>query len=411
MNELVPTTQENKLPVRTGGSLVLSKDQESAMQAMTAWYNKIQAEGCNEKNQVFYLAGWAGTGKTTIADIFIKSLPKKHHILFGSFTGKAALRMRQVGMAGAQTLHSMIYKPQQKDHKVVFILDRSSVLGTADLLVLDECSMVDESLGTDVYSFGTPILILGDQGQLPPIRGAGYFTSRCPNATLTEVHRQALENPIVRLATEIRNGSTIRRYNEPELLTYAPAAALEEALFEFDQVLVGKNLTRNSVNDRFRNTMGFSGEYPNKEEKIICLRNNRELNLFNGMMGVMTEDTSPAEIYDEKGNPTGEFSDHLVLSFIDDMGDEHINILTHKEGFIDDTLFKGMDWKDLKSANQFTFGYAITVHKSQGSQWDGVVILDDNFLAWDKAERRKWLYTAVTRAADRLVIGKSNLVI
>lgn len=378
--------------------LSLSDDQQKAINAMVGWWHDVKTNGVNSRNQIFYLAGWAGTGKTTIANEFIQTFPEETKIKFGSFTGKAAYRMQQAGMEGAQTLHSMIYNCEEDmNGKLRFFKNPGSILKYSDLLILDECSMVDEFLGKDVCSYNIPILILGDPGQLPPIKGQGYFTNRKPNATLTEVHRQALENPIIRLATDIRMGRPIIKFNEPELITYAKNDQVLEAMISSDQMLCGKNVTRNHANSFIREHLNFShNEYPRKDERVICLRNNRTDGLFNGQIGIMLEDASMLD------------DDKISISFHDELDENEIykNVKCHKEGFIDDSLFKDMENADLKLANQFTYSYAITVHKSQGSQWDSVCMLDDNFLVWDKGERNKWLYTGITRAANKLVLGK-----
>src|SRR5258707_12947253 len=79
----------------------------------------------------------------------------------------------------------------------------------AELIVIDECSMVDAELGRDLMSFGVPVLVLGDPAQLPPIQGGGFFTEAEPDVMLTEVHRQAQDGPVVRLSMEIRSGQRL----------------------------------------------------------------------------------------------------------------------------------------------------------------------------------------------------------
>lgn len=372
-------------------NLTLSADQEAALEKMQDWYkNRNPAD---PKQQVFYLAGWAGTGKTTVANLFSESLEKRTKVLYGSFTGKAALRMRQAGMGHARTLHSMIYKLEGVEkQRPVFKLDENSVLKRAHLLILDECSMVDKQLGEDVLSFGVPVLILGDQGQLPPVKGTGFFTNRRPNAVLNEVHRQALDNPIIQLATDVRKGGAIKKYVESQLVTFPKKVETMEYILAADQVLCGRNNVRKNINNIIRANKGYTELYPEPGEKVICLRNNHRENLFNGMMGYAEDSAYEHGV--------------VTLHFVDDE-DIDYTIECHPEGFEDDELLKGMDWRLKNQLNEFTFGYAITVHKSQGSQWDSVALVDDGMLIWDRAARTKWLYTAITRAAEKLVIMKA----
>ena len=90
-----------------------------------------------------------------------------------------------------------------------FALNPQSDAAHAKLIVLDEVSMVGEEMARDLMSFGKPILVLGDPGQLPPIKGEGAFTKDAPDIMLTEIHRQAGESAIIRLATMARQGEPI----------------------------------------------------------------------------------------------------------------------------------------------------------------------------------------------------------
>jgi len=346
-----------------------SADQEKALKKMLDWFEATQSTP------------------------FTSHLPSKYKILYGSFTGKAALRMRQAGMKGAGTLHSLIYEARTDKNtgQPIFELSPKSALNRANLLVLDECSMVGDELGKDVCSFNKPILILGDEGQLPPIKGLGYFTSKRPDARLTEVHRQALENPIIELATGIRKGQAIKRYDEPELITYPKQDYLRTKLDKVDQILCGKNNTRQEINHYMRSLTMKESTYPLIGDRVICLRNNRKQNLFNGQMGTMVQDAVT--------------QNYTELDFLDEEGKQY-KVFAHKVGFEDDTKFKDIPYNERKFSNEFTYAYAITVHKSQGSQWDKLCLIDDNFLVWDRENRRRWLYTAVTRAAEQLVIGR-----
>ena len=94
-------------------------------------------------------------------------------------------------------------------HRPTFVLNSEGPVRDADLIVLDEVSMVNETMAADLMSFGKPILVLGDPGQLPPIKGEGAFTQAVPDVMLTEIHRQAEGSAIIRLATMAREGKFI----------------------------------------------------------------------------------------------------------------------------------------------------------------------------------------------------------
>lgn len=362
-----------------------SRAQDQALKAVAHW---LAAKG---GAQVFRLFGYAGTGKSTLARHVAEHVAGE--VAFAAFTGKAALVMRSKGCKDARTLHSLIYRATDSEtEEPTFVLNDDSDAATAKLIVIDECSMVDEELGRDLLSFGTKVLVLGDPAQLPPIKGGGFFTEGEPDAMLTEVHRQAAGNPIIRLSMTIREGGRLERgvYGgsrvvgrdglDPSLVTGA------------DQVLVGMNKTRRAYNARLRQLRGFSGDLPQSGEKLVCLRNNRKKGLLNGAlftvksagalrrgkvrMLVVPEDS--AEDSDGKIQRVG-----VIPQFFDGT-----------EGDIPYALRKDSD--------EFDYGYALTVHKAQGSQWDDVVLFDESFAF--REHRARWLYTGVTRAAKTLTL-------
>src|SRR3954462_10251116 len=176
---------------------VFTPHQDAALKAVAAWLKAKPGQGGT--SQTFRLFGYAGTGKTTLARHLAENVDGK--VQFAAFTGKAAMVMRSKGCAGATTIHSLIYRARESGAEVPdFELWDEAPASKAKLIVIDECSMVDEELGRDLMSFGVPVLVLGDPAQLPPIQGGGYFTETEPDAMLTEVHRQAQDNPIVRLS-------------------------------------------------------------------------------------------------------------------------------------------------------------------------------------------------------------------
>ena len=155
--------------------------------------------------QIFRLFGYAGTGKTTLARHVAEGVDGK--VLYAAFTGKAAQVMRNKGCAGASTIHSLIYKALESEaEQPSFELWADAPAAKAKLIVIDECSMVDADLGRDLMSFGVPLLVLGDPAQLPPVSGGGFFTNAAPDVMLSEVHRQAQDDPIVRLSMQVRAG-------------------------------------------------------------------------------------------------------------------------------------------------------------------------------------------------------------
>jgi exodeoxyribonuclease-5 len=255
--------------------------------------------------------------------------------------------------------------------------------------VIDECSMVDAELGRDLMSFGVPVLVLGDPAQLPPVAGGGFFTDVEPDAMLTEVHRQAQDSPIVRLSMQVRAGERLApgEYGKTSVVRRAdfdPARALET-----DQILVGRNATRRAYNARLRERLGFTDPMPVAGDKLVCLRNNRKKGLFNGGLWQVAEKPS-----------TRRQVLKLRLRADEGAGGKGVKVSVRPECFTG--AIEQLDWPMRKKHDEFDYGYVLTVHKAQGSQWDDVVLFDESFAFPDSRER--WLYTGITRAAKRLTV-------
>ncbi len=358
-----------------------SPEQDAALTAVAAWLK----EG---ENQVFRLFGYAGTGKTTLAKTLAEDVDGD--VAFGAFTGKAALVLRQKGCRNASTIHSMIYRTRDAEGDAPsFVLNGGSAAAKADLIVIDECSMVDEELGRDLLSFGKPVLVLGDPAQIPPVKGGGFFTEAEPDVMLTQVHRQAADNPIIALSMQVREGGRLRhgQYGESRVIRRGQLGAA--AVTRADQLLVGTNRSRRAYNTRMRELLGRADPMPEVDDKLVCLRNDKKKGLLNGgtwmvdalhpMRGAKLRfSVSPEE---ERGRRTVKIG---VLPAFFEGGEEDIPYAVRRE------------------SDEFDFGYALTVHKAQGSQWDAVVLFDESYAF--REHRSRWLYTGITRAAARLTV-------
>ena len=213
---------------------------------------------------------------------------------FAAFTGKAAHVMRQKGCTDASTIHALIYRPasSEGEDEPMFTLRHDAPASKADLIIIDECSMVDEELGRDLLSFGKPVLVLGDPAQLPPVKGGGFFTDAEPDFMLTEIHRQAADNPIIRLSMAIREGEAFDEQSDECRLVSKQEITTEE-IMEADQILVGANRTRKRYNERLRELHGHTDPSPEAGEKLVCLRNNKKKGLLNGGMWSVDRRMSP----------------------------------------------------------------------------------------------------------------------
>jgi exodeoxyribonuclease-5 len=365
---------------------VFSPHQDAALKAVAAWLKG--KPGRNGIPQVFRLFGYAGTGKTTLAKHLAANVDGK--VLFAAFTGKAASVMRQKGCAGASTIHSLIYRARESGEETPsFDLWHDSPAAGARLIVIDECSMVDAELGRDLLSFGAPVLVLGDPAQLPPIQGGGFFTDQEPDAMLTEVHRQAQDDPIVRLSMEVRAGHRLEPVRDGLTEVVRRGDFDAGRALETDQMLVGRNATRRAYNARLRERRGIEGALPVADDKLVCLRNNRRKGLFNGGLWVVKK----------RGvRKSGVLSLRLLPE--DEAGSRGVRVSVRPECFTGG--IEQLEWPQRKRYDEFDFGYVLTVHKAQGSQWDDVVLFDESFAFPDTRER--WLYTGITRAVRRLTV-------
>jgi exodeoxyribonuclease-5 len=360
-----------------------SREQAEAIDQVGRWLKQGEP-------QVFRLFGYAGVGKTTLARHIAEGA--RGETAFAAFTGKAALVMRSKGCAGATTIHALIYRASEgAEGAPNFTLNADGPASKAGLIVIDECSMVDTELARDLLSFGKPILVLGDPFQLPPIKGGGFFTEGAPDVMLTQIHRQAQDNPIIRLSEVVRSGGDLSEgvYGETRII---PRVSLDSAqVLGADQVLVGVNRTRRAYNQRMRDLKGFQEPLPVAGDRLVCLRNDRTKGLING--GLWRVETL--------GGVKKDFVKMTLRS--EDEGARSTVKVSVLKAFFEGTEGE-LGFSLRRESDEFDYGYALTVHKAQGSQWDDVMLFDESFAF--REHRARWLYTGLTRAARKLTVVK-----
>jgi len=404
-----------------------SPQQDQALQSIKKWFGA--------REPLYKLFGYAGTGKTTLAKTIAEDVGG--NVIFAAYTGKAAYVLQQKGCIGASTIHSLCYHTADKSKekllelkqalaevvdqlqrqgddlagskevlklkrdidkeelelsKPFFRVNHDSVVKSADLVIIDECSMVGKQMGQDLLDFGTPILVLGDPAQLPPVGDGGFFTLGKPHMMLSEIHRQAADNPIIRIATDIRKGNKLQYGKYGDSAVIQRAEIQQDMATQVDQILVGRNNTRRACNNRIRELGGNTDPLPVVNDKLVCLRNNYDEGFLNGSLWRVAD----------VGYHDDSYVELTVLPDTVEAKSNGIETMAHR------SIFEGKDlkmpWWDRKLADEFDYGYALTCHKAQGSQWDDVLIFDES--AAFKANRTNWLYTAVTRAAEKVTIVK-----
>lgn len=392
------------------------EDQKECIEGLTVWFtNRIQFRRGPQLKKV---AGVAGSGKSATVGYLTKlwsELFPDIRIGFCTLTGKAAqvlnASLRASGVpASCQTIHSLIYRPRvDEETGVVLGWTRRDDLDL-DLVIIDEASMVGEEVYKDIASYGTTILAMGDHKQLPPV-GEPPFLMANPDYRFEKVHRLARGNPIIELATMARNGvdlSTmidfIQSADDPRVSCSKGWDSVEKALGMIEDggmLLVHSNRTRVSINHQARKL--FYGRKHNAPpivgELVICLRNQRtpEGVIANGQRGTIEEVES--------------LDDHRYKMRIN-FGDGYSAVLpVSKHQFGEEKTFPSFgdvpgehrSWSSVGAL--FDFGYALTVHKSQGSQDENVVILLTNSLrVMEREDRVRWVYTGFTRSAKNLHI-------
>lgn len=399
-------------------SIVLSREQSAALDAISRWKSSGDPQ--------FILGGFAGTGKTTLLQHFINSESKQ--ILCLAPTGKAASVLRKkLANAAVNTVHSALYVPvvtprtrlkalelelsrypddprvQEAVRKERERLLRNSLkfspksdlkIVRGQLVVVDEASMVTRAMRNDLLATEARILYVGDPGQLPPVMDQGFFHEARPDAMLQEVQRQALDSPIIRLSMSIRAGDVGVDFDEPGCRRMPREEADPKIWLECDQVLTGSNAARRRLNRYFRRTQGHDGSFPKTGEKLVCLKNYRDdsIQLVNGGLARAASD---AFTHDDRTVWVDLSTDDDVLPGTACAG-FHFRA-NYESGILPD------EFEPDEIVQHFDYGYALTVHKAQGSEWDRVVLADDGMRRNDVEFRRRWLYTAVTRAKKELL--------
>ena len=384
--------------------MILSQEQSQSLDAVLKF----------NFQRPFFLGGYAGTGKTTLLKELNKRFP---NIIFLAPTGKACTVLAsKIPDANIRTIHSALYSAMEVTEDMLddfrkraksgdqyaqsmydyytrknallvrFSLNPCKELFT-HLIVVDEASMVGKTEYENLRSIAPRLVLIGDPQQLPPVESGSILPDKF-DAFLTTVHRAALESPITRLSIAIRNKEfTSWESWRNEGINILKKGSKSECL-EADQVLAGMNKTRNKLNKQLREEK--TQHLPVVGDKIIIKQNFRRkkgLVLVNGDIGnVLSIEGNIARLhfgYKEVPYPYFFLQDELVAP-----------LYGKTATFVEPNNYPV----------KFDYAYCITVHASQGSEWKKVVFFDDKMWEGRPTERRRLLYTAITRAKEQLTI-------
>ncbi len=398
----------------------LTADQIKADKLIEDWF-------LHSTRQVFVLAGFAGTGKTTLLKHTVTqtlNLIPDESAAFVTPTGKAATVLIRGGIP-ATTLHRLIYQsiPEEQEIEIngkkvkiekLTFKRRENIDKSIKLIVLDEASMVSDSVLWDLMEFGVKLLLCGDNAQLPPVEGFNTYL-KSPDYTLRSIVRQQLDNPIIKISELAREDKYIPygRYGDcvsvinKRLFT---GERRKNYLLKADQIICGLNKTRYALNDELRTLRGL-GELPESGDKLICTLNNWEqyidgeyrFNLVNGIIG-----TAYDPFYDSS---SGIGFMQFKPDFLDELCPEALPFDTgiftdgryrYKHGDYFEKFNEDGEAVGAFTLNRFEYGYCISCHKAQGSEFDNAVIFDESYAF--KEDKSRWLYTAITRAKKKLIL-------
>ena len=422
----------------------LTSDQKQAHDSIIKWYN-------DNETTAFRFAGYAGTGKTTALKRIVESLIEEVNgdITVCAFTNKAASVLRSKGISDAITVHSSLYIPaelalkelikeveakieteQAKEEinsmfvakllkkreeleqkleiaketktpatEMVFDVNPDCAIASSVLVVVDEASMINMQIARDMLKANPNIriLLVGDGAQLPPVNGKSPFLAKDPDFELTDVIRVEKNSTILcELANYIRKHQStempLHFFDDEVIFKASGLSQIEESLV--DKFVCGTNKVRHGINSAVRAIHGKQGEeyiFPTVGETLVGLANDKDYQIYNGVLYEVKEIHS-----------TNDIDLRVVLQEQDGfLREGRINKRRFRELFE-----KGSDFLKGQRAfvGDFDYGYALTVHKSQGSEYGSLALVDDS--RWmsrkDKAMRCRWLYTAVTRAKRQL---------
>lgn len=378
-------------------------EQKILIQEISYWFH-------NKTKPWYSYTGGPGTGKTTILQWVVEELNLQPlEIAVAAYVGKAVLMLIRKGLA-ASTIHSLIYqtyveklKPgpddplQRPKTKMKFRL-KETLDARIRLIVIDEATMVNDKMRDELLSFGVPILFVGDTDQLPPIFGISSVMIK-PDFRLTKIMRQAEGDPIIYLSQRILHDELLQlgEYGKSRVISNIDLGA--NLLTDYDIIICARNQTREMLNTQLRKiAYGYDNNKPHIGDKVICRQNNWDycmdgIYLTNGLIGYIT-DIDSSKVY--KG--------YDIINFRPDFMDTEFEEVSLDHEFIMMDIADRNDY-GMSDFNKFEYGYAITAHLSQGSEYDRVLFIDEGFGSRDLV--RKIRYTAVTRAKESVTIVRT----
>jgi exodeoxyribonuclease-5 len=401
-------------------AITLNAEQKAAENKIKEWFS-------NATSQTFVLTGYAGTGKTSLLKHIVTEtlgLCDGESAAFVTPTGKAATVLIKKGIQ-ACTVHRLIYQSIVEEKEILVngkkikieklsFRRREAIDKAIKLIVLDEASMVSDDILRDILNFGVKTLLCGDDAQLPPVEGFNSYL-KTPDYTLTTIVRQEKDNPIIYLSTLAREGKHIPygNYGDKAFVINRrdfTGEKRKKLLLRAEQIICGLNRTRVQINEEVRGYRGFYG-LPQDGEKLICTVNNWEqfideqmkFNMVNGIIGTAIEP------FYEEAQSIGFMQ--FKPDFLNEVCPEALPFdagifmngeYRYRHGDYFERFNEDGEAVGAFTLNRFEYGYCISCHKAQGSEFESAIVFDESYAF--KEDKNRWLYTAITRAKSRLII-------
>ena len=380
--------------------MVLTNGQEKGL--------KVAVERYRNHEPYTVIAGYAGTGKSTLVQFIINALNiSSGDVCYIAYTGRAALILQEKGCENAMTAHRLLYYSKEKPDGTFEHKPRKTLEYNYKLIVVDEVSMLPDEMWKLLLSHHVYVIALGDPFQLPPVDGESEILAH-PHVFLDEIMRQAQDNEIIRFSMDIRarNPLTLHKGSEVSVVT---SCQINDAYYAgADQIIAAKNVTRSDINWHCRKIKYGPDipSYPIENEKVICLKNYWNIMsvqgepLINGMIGNLNNIS-----YQDSILFNDLFDKEMISDFYIEENNKFHGLFMDYKLFTDGKQTINSDnWQKYKGVPKpllFDFGYCITCHKSQGGEWDKVLVFNEYMKDTDHA---RWLYTAATRAKKKLIV-------
>lgn len=371
----------------------------------------------------------AGTGKSTLIKFIISAMNlDEEDVRYIAYTGKAANVLKNKGCPGAMTAHKLLYYAKLMPNGKYFFRPKGKgeiIAEGIKVVVVDEISMLPKEIWNLLCSHSFYILACGDPEQLPPIadksgEDPNNHVLDHPHIFLDEIMRQAQESEIIRLSMHIREGKPLFTFPaiEEQVKIVQKKDVTIPMLMWADQILCATNRTKNAINQQIRAAKDFDLNHPQVGDKIINLHNEWQISsnhnnpLTNGVIGTIKEIETQNWQYPFWVRNESLSVPVITATFSGDEPDEEFTMLSFDENefltgnpsLTGKEEYKISKRKEMSIPLHANFGYAITVWKAQGSEWNKVLLFQEAGWPRDVNERRRYMYTGITRAVDKIVV-------